>query len=659
MAPNDTGISAYASLSSDINKQKGTDPALENKLGIVGDKLPELTLEMKDEDIVKLTDKWEKDWLESDAKKEWEKQIDENQKYWLGKQYDGPKLDKTRPMVDNLVFESLETFLPQATRRNPEPMIALDASEKNEDGSEDPVKTKYVRKVKNIVADVATKNMLRLKLKRAARHHEIYQIGVSKFGWSLDKNLPTQRIIRPKKMILDPDATIDEDGYNGERIGEYRKLPAQKILDVIGTKEPEIDEVTGEVKSKGNASAVKSIKELVKDDLATEIQFIEWWTTQYVCWKLGKEILWKKKNPHWNYDRTETPQPTDITSPGVSVDDYGNTTAAPLEIEGINHFPAPKMPYEFLVVFNLGDQPMDNTSLIGQNLSNQDLINKRNRQIDKNADSMNGGMVVSVARSGLTQAQAKGVTEALRKGGTVVIPDGSPADAITRMSAPGLPPDVYNQLADTRNRMRDIFGTRGSSAGGLESEDTVRGKILNRGLDTDRIGGGLTEYLELFASNSVNWYIQLLYVYDSNFQFVGGGRPPKITATVKEGSLLPKDTTSLANQALELAKMNKISNLDLYKTLEYPNPEEMAGNVWLEANAPQLLYKNNPLIQEALMMQAQAAATQAGKVTQDAGAEADKKHAQAMEMQNAKADAGIRGEVVKSALSEVPTKPSG
>ena len=73
---------------------------------------------------------------------------------------------------------------------------------------------------------------------------------------------------------------------------------------------------------------------------------------------------------------------------------------------------------------------MDSTGLIQQNLSNQDLINKRNKQIDKNADSMNGGMVVSLARSGLTQAQAKGVTTALRRGGTVVIPDGVPREAI-------------------------------------------------------------------------------------------------------------------------------------------------------------------------------------------------------------------------------------
>ena len=113
--------------------------------------------------------------------------------------------------------------------------------------------------------------------------------------------------------------------------------------------------------------------------------------------------------------------------------------------------------------------------------------------------------------------------------------------------------------------------------------------------------------MEQFADRIYNWFVQLLYVYDDNFQFIAGGRPPRIKVSVKEGSLLPKDSLSIDNQALELARLNRISTLDLYKRLEFPNPEEMAANVWLEVNAPQILFKDNPLVQEALAMQAHAA----------------------------------------------------
>lgn len=619
-------IKGYVSLSSDVNKQKrdGTEDQTE---GVVSRKLPELTLEMSSEEIVKLTAKWEQEWKDSPKKAEWEKQIEENERYWLGKHHQGPTIDDSRPITDNLIFESIETYLPQATRRNPEPLVTLDESEKRDDGSENPSHTKYVAKVKSRLADIADKNKLRLKLKKGARHWGIFHVGVAKFGWGLDKDIPICRIVRPQRLILDPDATIDEDGYTGERIGEYRKLPASKIISLI-----ENDQNNPE-----SQVALKKITEKVGENTATKISFIEWWTPEYMCWKLDDAILFKKKNPHFNYDRQETPDPTQIASEGVQVDTYGNAIAQEITIQGVNHFTIPQMPYAFLSVFNLGDRPMDNTSLIQQNLSNQDLINKRNKQIDDNADDMNGGIVVSLARAGLTQPQAKNVTRTLRKGGAVAIPDGIPREAIDRYPAPGLPADIYAQLQDTRARMRDIFGIKGSSQAGLETEQTVRGKIVGRGLDSDRIGGGVSEYLEQFSDDIYNWFVQLLYVYDTGFQFVQGA-PPKIVVSVKEGSLLPKDSTSIANQALELAGMNKISNLDLYKRLEYPNAEELAANVWLEQNAPHLLYQNNQMVQQAVLMM------------QQSKAESDQKE---VDHVAAKERAKQEG---KSILSEVPQK---
>lgn len=631
--PTDTGIAAYASLSADVNKQKG-DIGQETKEGVVSTKLPELTLEMSNEDIVKFVDKCEKRWTESPSRSDWKKQGEDNEKYWLGQQHDLPKADKTRANVDNLIFESLETYLPETTRRNPEPLVTLDASEVSDKSKEE-----YVQKVKNRLADLADKNKLRLKLKKVGRHWSIFLLGAVKFGWDLDKDIPIARVIRPQKLILDPDSTIDEDGYTGGYIGEYRKLSADKILKIIGEEE-----------DPDTADARKKINDLAKSDLGTDIQFIEFWTPQYMCWKLEKTILLKKKNPHWNYDKTESPTSDQISSPGVQVDDYGNATANEVTILGINHFPTPKMPYEFLSVFNLGDQPMDKTSLIGQNLSNQDQINKRNRQIDKNADDMNGGMVVSLARSGLTQPQAKNVTNALRKGGAVVIPDGAPREAIDRYPAPGLPPDIFNDLADKRARLRDIFGTRGSSAAGLGTEKTVRGKIMSRTFDTDRIGGGVSEYLEQLADDIYNWFVQLLYVYDAGFQFVGNATPPKIVVSVKEGSLLPKDSITLANQAIELGLSGKMSLIDMYKQLEYPNPEEMAANVWLEVNMPHLLYKDNPLIMEAMALQ-QSAATEALQMEDQ---KAQGEHERGMEKEMLKGEQKLDGEVARSMLSQVP-----
>ena len=349
----------------------------------------------------------------------------------------------------------------------------------------------------------------------------------------------------------------------------------------------------------GDKDGMAFIKDKIDKNLGTDITFIEWWTNQYQCWTLEGKVLYKAKNPHWNYGTQEELPYSENGEP--QVDQNGKPMMK--DVPGLNHFPVPKMPYSLLSVFNLGKIPVDDTSLMGQNLSSQDLVNKRVRQMDKNIDSMNGGMIVSGEKAGMTKEQAAGVSEALRRGGTVFIPSGSPSEAIKRESAPELSRDVYLQLTDTRTRMRDIFGTSGSSAAGLSSEQTVRGKLQNKMLDTDRIGGGVSEYLEQLADQVYNWFTQLLYVYDENYK---DKQLPKVRISVKEGSMLQKDSLTLANQALELAGQNRMALVDLYKALDYPNPEEMAANVWLEANAPDILLSNDPRIQQVMQAKQQA-----------------------------------------------------
>lgn len=580
-------LDAFYSLGRNLNKARGKSADVETTEGAISEKFPELKLEMENADILELTKKWKKKWDESTIFSISSKQGDDNEDYWAGRQFDRPKLDKTRPLFDNVLFESLETYLPQTTRRNPDPMVILSRSEK-----QTPENLAYASNLQKELGEIADEIVLRLKLKKAARHWAIYLVGALKLGWDMNKDIPTLKVIRPRKLILDPDATVDEDGYTGGYIGEHRNLPAGTLTDMLKN----ID---------GEPDSEKEILESAKDAdgnpaLGTDIGFIEWWTDEYMCWTMGNHVLLKKKNMHWNYT-TQEEAPYDAQGQ-PQVDAEGKPLMQ--DVQGINHLPVPKKPYLLLSVFNLGKQPVDDTSFFSQNLSSQDLVNKRLKQIDKNADSMNGGMVVSLERSGLTQQQSKGVTEALRRGGTVVIPAGSVQDAIMRMSAPALPPDIYLQLQDTRSRMRDIFGTRGSTPAGLETERTVRGKLQNRVLDTDRIGGGFSEYLEQLADGVYNWFVQLLYVYDERYI----GKPkPKVRISVKEGSLLPKDSTTLANQAVDLANSGKMALVDLYKALDYPNPEETAANVWLEANAPEVLFANDPRVQQVIAQKKSAA----------------------------------------------------
>lgn len=640
-------VDAYYALGRNINKLKGGDVTDDTEQGIVSEKLPELTLDMKNEDLLSVTKKFLKSWEESPVYSDWVKKGDQNKDYWEGRHFSRPELDKSRAQMDNVIFEALQTWIPQTINRNPDPEVDLYPGMPVQPGD-----LQYAQTMQEELGDLGDELRMRMKLKRVATHWAIYLLGVAKVGWDVNKNIPTIKVVRPRKLILDPNATVDEDGYTGEYIGEHRKLKASVILAVPGLED--------------GAKAI--IEGLVKGDLATEIAFIEWWTNKYMCWTLnGTTVLLKKQNPHWNYDQS-IPLPVDDESPELGVAPEGQPAIPEMPImagsepeqgsaptneppqaetaqpepeqgeaptlapeiagetpesqepqpemqtkKGVNHFATPKMPYLLLSMFNLGEQPVDSTSLIGQNLSNQDLINKRIKQIDKNADNMNGGLVVSLERTGLTIEQSKGVSESIRKGGVVAVPAGDPRAAVYRPDTPGLPTDIYQQLVDTRTRVRGIFGVGASSPAGLAPDPTVRGKIMAKTLDTDRMGGGISAYLEQFADDAYDWFVQLKMVYEDKYvQMAEQGELPKVRVSIKEGSLLPRDATTLANQAMQLASENKMALIDLYKAMQYANAEELAVNAWLEVNAPEVLYASDPRVAQVVKMK-QAAAAQAAQ----------------------------------------------
>lgn len=577
------GLKGFFSLADNVNKDKGTGEQQEVAEGIVSDKLPELKLSLTDDELIDLSKKWRERW--DAGKDELEAKRKTNEEYWLGKQFDEMHYAKTsqeghhhhQPLTDNLLFEALETFLPIATRQNPEPLTESDDT---------PEGIELASNVKKMLVHLSDLLRLRLKVKTSTRFWALYYVGAIKISWSVKKNDIVLKTMRPQKLILDPDGTVEEGEYTGEFIGEVRKETAGKLKKRFPDKAEFINKGVGK---KGDG---------------TEIQYTEWWTDDYMFWELEGEVLGKAKNPHWNYPEEKLRMATDefgVESP--EIDEEGN---AMFDTVGLNnHFPFPRMPYMLLSVFNLGKHPWDDTSLIEQNLSLQDLINKRQRQIDKNVDSMNAGWVISGGRSGLTKAQASRATEAIRKGGVVYIPDGSPQEAVYRYTGTGLPNDVFNNLQDTRNELRGIFGVTGLSPQGTKEDKTVRGKIIVRGQDVDRIGGGIGDYLEQFVDGIFNYMVQMMFVYYTEKKSASvlgdeGAREyislvntefnKDLTISVKEGSLIPKDSLTQRNEAVELWGGQALDPITLYERLEFPNPRESAQKLLTWMTNPTALF---------------------------------------------------------------------
>lgn len=463
--------------------------------------------------------------------------------YWIGKQNVDESIQGQGdvPLVDNLIFEAIETFIPIATRANPDPLVTSDPSDQGQE---------MAHNIKEALVHEADRMKLRKILKRLLRHWTIYKIGVLKHSYNLKLDRIETEAINPKLMIFDKDGCVDEGGnFKGEYLGQKMKMTASKLIELFPQKE-------------------KEIVAKVNGKLGTKVDYVSWWYkgTDNFYTLDEKTVLGKFLNPHWNYDSPEG------------------------DAEGKNHLDEPTAPYTFLSIFSTGLQPHDETSLITQNVSLQDMVNRRYRQIDDNVRKMNNGMVVN---NEFTADQATQAAAAMARGGAIRAAGNDVTRSVMRLPAPAIPEQVFQMLTDGREQIKNIFGTSGSTPSGVNAQDTVRGKIIVNQLDTSRIGGGITEYLEQVADTTYNWWVQMMFVHWTDEQFilasgVTGGSDlisvkntnflliKELNITVKEGSLIPKDPLTQRNEAMDLWSAGAIDPINLARRLDMADPQHYA-----------------------------------------------------------------------------------
>lgn len=562
----DDRIAGVGSMFASTNKVKGSQTQ-DTSEGVVSAYLPELELSMTDEELSQQADDWEASW--NSCKKELEFRQAETEKYWLGMNYRMPAdPTKDKPQADNLIYEALETFLPKATQKSPDPVVTADNTPQ---GNQIAMTTEHMLAY---LADNSEVN-LRMTLRQVARFHQLYFLGVIKVGWSEKYQNVTCQAVRPQQLILDPDSSVINGNYTGNFIGQYRKDTASDLIRRFPDKK---EEITAACQSK----------------LGTKMQYIEWWANgkeSAVFWTMKKLVLGKMRNPHWNY---ETQKP--------SADELGNPIT--VTIPPKNHFCEPPFPYAFLSVMNLGNRPFDETSGLYQCLTMQDVVTKRWKQIDRNADNTNNGLIASLDY--FEEGQAAQAAQAMRNGDVMLQPRGKAGEGIIRDTGTPLPGFIYENLQDARARILSVYGVSGSNPSSLNKEQTVRGKMLNKSADDDRIGGGFTEYLEQMADRVFNLFVQFMYVYYDEPKMgsiVGKERAreyfqlqssdfgdTKLTVAVREGSLIPKDSMTKRNEAIDLWAAQGIDPISFFEALEFPNPRESARMLFLWKSNPAALF---------------------------------------------------------------------
>jgi hypothetical protein len=534
------------------------------------------------QEVLELTSKWKRTYsVYYDA-------IEKGQKlsfdYWVGKhrQTDGALNaaagaatgTDNNGVTDNLIFEAIETFLPIATRANPDPLVQADPGEVGQQLAHD---------IKVALVQWADKQLLRRKLAKGARSWLLNRLGVFKLAWNpLTKTIELS-VPNTKRMVFDADGFINEHcEFTGEYIGEKKKVTAGRLIEMFPKKKAEI------LKKSGGKTG-------------TKLEYFEWWYKTNGAWTdtfytLEDDVLLGKfKNPNWNYD-IEPIEPSEADMDSETGLEINEAKEAQVGQPGVNHLKTMPAPYRFLAIFSTGEQPHDNTSLILQNIPQQDKINRREQQIEYNVKAMNNGIVVDGMR--FTEEQASQAAAALRRGMAIRVPSGGVQNAVLFPERPALPGDVFNSLKDARGELRNIFGTAGSTAQGVESQDTVRGKIMVNQMDSSRIGGGITEYIEQVADAIYNLVVQYMFVYYDEEHFITAAgstngmelvvlkndKFPQLKTldiTVKEGSLIPKDPLTQRNEAIDLWSAGAIDPRNLFKKLDFPDPDEATNQLIL------------------------------------------------------------------------------
>ena len=546
-------ITGALDIFSNVNKARGVseDP----------NPLPEdeFSSTLDDKKIIELKNGW------TDAYSKYYNEIEPSQtlafEYWIGRHKADDEGFQGYSLVINKIFKAVETFIPIATRANPDPVVSSDPSDIGEQLS---------HSVKSALVHEADRQKLRKLLKKLIRHWIIYRIGIIKIGYDPIKEQITTEVINPKRWMGDVDGHWDEGGFfTGEWQCEKKKNTAAKLKEMFPKKSTEID-----IKSKG------------KD--GTKIEYLEWWYRgRDVFYTMEDTVLGKFKNPHWNWNVKGKPE--------VKGDD-GNTLLEEVpEQEGVNHLDEPTAPYIGLSIFSTGLQPHDETGLIIQNISLQDEVNERARQISRNVKSMNNGLVVS---SDFTESQASQAAAALRKGQAIRTTGKDVSKAVMRLPASPIPSQVFESQQNSEQELEDIFGISGSTPSGINEEDTVRGKVMVNQMDSSRIGGGITEYLEQVADSAYNYWVQVMFVHfiDPHYFITAGMQDgsalvsilntqfalvKELNITVKEGSLIPKDPMTQRNEAVDLWSANAIDPVNFYKRLDMADPNAMAQSLIL------------------------------------------------------------------------------
>lgn len=501
---------------------------------------------------------------------------DENEDYYTGEQLDKNRFDYEIPTAENLLYMATETIISIVNSNRKEPIVL---ASQNNDESRD-----LANKTQSFLSWKWSDEKMKTKYGQWIRHAMLYRIGVFKVRFDEDKDDFEIVLKRPQTIMIDPDATDEDDA---KFIIELKKDTLGDLEDMFPKAKSKLSEVYG--KKKG-----------------TNIKYLEYWTNEFVVWKVGDIILDKKKNINWNWDEENRKENMKKLRKQWS----DKVKDEKLKNLLLNYFDKPRKPYIILSLKNLGNSIYADTSDFEQGKVIQDNINKRKRLIDKAAVKSLGREIYS--GSYISKAEAK--KSAANPNAPMWMDEGKASDAVTYISPQPMSPVVFADLQESQQALDNVMGTHGTTRGEKGGSETATGRTLLKEGDFGRIDLSVQiadEKLELLYG----WMMQMAKVFytDNHWMKVLGRESAAeylefSSDDIEDGQEVVVKSEVTVDKSTQRENLNRsleaglIDPLSFFEGFDEPNPKERSRRLVTYISDPKLyqaMFLADPMMEGA------------------------------------------------------------
>ncbi len=510
------------------------------------------TIDTPDDSLVLMIDK-----KISSARLENKKREEEgnrNERYWGADQLQGiPLRWHNSRIVQNRIYIGLETMIPIMTAEPPEPVVSA--------GNDKPESKKLAKEIQATIYDKYDTDNQQMLFQMASRHWALDKIGVLKIRWVEEIDDYVVEAVHPNKIIFGTDGYLNEDVW----VAHYLENTLQELIDMFPEAE---DKLRAEFGGGGDLTSAV---------LGTTVGYWEYWSEDgsFVVSKVQNIVLQKKLNPYlfWNnkkeFDRKK------------------------------NHFRFPHKPFIFINSQNLGRYIWDATTPVSQCIPVQDGINLLHRIITDTAADQ--GILIGAQDYIAIEELSKYTGGPMQK---LSVKGDDATRALYRLPAKELKQYLLEMLIHLEAAADNIMGTHSTTRGEKSKNPTLGQDLMAKESDFGRIDG-FVRSIEKAADELFNWEVQMMkvkYTKDHYVSMLGESDAATmikfnkskiedgIKITVKQGSTLPTDKLTQRQEAIDLARLNKIDPISFFERMDYPNPRETAKRLVMYDKDPMLLF---------------------------------------------------------------------